>query len=117
MSDPVQIIRVAEPAPTRVVRPPAPTDAEITIPLRITLGQLADVDDDNPPPPADEPLALQLDGQAGVYRLVESPAAVTPDEVTDEVAVAVTAHVLDPEPHPAYDDGPSLVVLFENGLV
>lgn len=26
-------------------------------------------------------------------------------------------HVADPEPHPAYDDLPSLVILFENGLI
>jgi len=30
---------------------------------------------------------------------------------------SVTVHVLDPDPHPAYDDGPSLVLLFENGLI
>lgn len=30
---------------------------------------------------------------------------------------AIEAHVVDPTPHPIYDDIPSLNVLFENGLV
>jgi hypothetical protein len=30
---------------------------------------------------------------------------------------AVTEHVTDYEPHPAYDDLPSLRLLFENGLI
>ena len=31
--------------------------------------------------------------------------------------VALAAHVLDTAPHPAYDDLPSLALIFENGLV
>lgn len=30
---------------------------------------------------------------------------------------AMTAHIIDPTPHPAYDDLPSLRLLFENGLI
>lgn len=41
-----------------------------------------------------------------------SGASVTPEYVDD----AIIAHALDPEPHTAYDDGPSLVLLFENGM-
>lgn len=26
-------------------------------------------------------------------------------------------HILDPEPHPAYDDIPSFALIFENGLI
>jgi len=33
------------------------------------------------------------------------------------VAEMIQEHVVDPEPHPAYDDIPSLVLLFENRLV
>lgn len=32
-------------------------------------------------------------------------------------ASAIATHVIDPEPHPAYDDIPSLTLLFENGIV
>jgi hypothetical protein len=39
------------------------------------------------------------------------------DVFRELVDTAVTVHVLDPEPHPAYDDGPSLTILFENGLI
>lgn len=31
--------------------------------------------------------------------------------------VLVSNHVVDPDPHPAYDDMPTLTLLFENGLV
>jgi hypothetical protein len=30
---------------------------------------------------------------------------------------AVLDHIADPEPHPSYDDLPSLTLLFENGLI
>lgn len=32
-------------------------------------------------------------------------------------AAAVAAHEADETPHPAYDDLPSLTILFENGLI
>lgn len=37
--------------------------------------------------------------------------------VEELIEVAVTDHVADTTPHPAYDDLPSLRLLFENGLV
>lgn len=37
----------------------------------------------------------------------------TVQEMIDET---VEVHVNEPEPHPAYDDLPSLVLLFENGI-
>lgn len=30
------------------------------------------------------------------------------------ISAAIDVHVNDPEPHPAYDDGPSFVLLYEN---
>lgn len=30
---------------------------------------------------------------------------------------AIEAHIQDPTPHPAYDDLPSITLLFENGLI
>lgn len=38
-------------------------------------------------------------------------------DVQQRVDDAMTVHVIDPEPHPAYDDMPSLTLLFENRLV
>lgn len=38
---------------------------------------------------------------------------VTPEYVADAIAF----HVADTTPHPVYDDGPSLVLIFENGLI
>lgn len=70
--DPVRIIRVAEPAPTGVVRPPAPAEAQVTVPLRLTLGQLADVETPEPAPPADQPLVMRRGGD-GIYRLEPAP--------------------------------------------
>jgi hypothetical protein len=50
-----------------------------------------------------------------------APGEVTTDELhtyADQAAEdAVQAHVEDEEPHPPYDDMPSLVLLFENRLV
>lgn len=34
-----------------------------------------------------------------------------------DIAVALQAHLDDPEPHSVYDDGPSLVLLYENKKV
>jgi hypothetical protein len=40
-----------------------------------------------------------------------------PERVVDAIEGAtVTPHENDPTPHPAYDDAPSFVTLFENGL-
>ncbi len=40
-----------------------------------------------------------------------------PEEIKRYVEEEVSAHVADPTPHPAYDDLPSLRLLFENGLI
>ena len=32
----------------------------------------------------------------------------------EEIAATVQVHIDDPSPHPAYDEGPSLVLLYEN---
>lgn len=40
---------------------------------------------------------------------VEGPPGIDADEL-------LLDHVVDPEPHPAYDDIPNLVIHFENGL-
>ena len=34
----------------------------------------------------------------------------------DDLDAVIYDHVADPEPHPAYDDIPSLTLLFENGI-
>lgn len=39
-------------------------------------------------------------------------------EIPDgEMPVDLPSHILDPTPHPAYDDGPSLTLLYENAKV
>lgn len=45
------------------------------------------------------------------------PGGIGTGEAQTLIDDSVTAHVLTPEPHPAYDDLPSLLLLFENGLV
>lgn len=37
------------------------------------------------------------------------------DALADDALLGM--HILDPTPHPPYDDQPSLTLLFENGLV
>ena len=39
------------------------------------------------------------------------------EAIQDLIDTTVTGHVQAPEPHPAYDDLPSLTLLFENGLI
>ena len=39
------------------------------------------------------------------------------EKVAAIVEPIMTAHINAPEPHPAYDDMPSLTLLFENGLI
>lgn len=66
----------------------------------------------------DTPFALQR-GDDGY--LHPDPEAIssrpTATEVTAEIGTEVAAHVLSPEPHPAYDDIPSLSLLFASRLV
>lgn len=40
-----------------------------------------------------------------------------PDAAQDLIDTAVAAHAQSSEPHPAYDNLPSLSLIFENGLV
>jgi hypothetical protein len=35
----------------------------------------------------------------------------------EEAPVDLSEHIADPEPHPVYDDGPSLLLLYENAKV
>jgi hypothetical protein len=44
----------------------------------------------------------------------QGPSGITPDGSSD---LAVAAHISDPEPHPVYDEGPSLLLLYENAKV
>ncbi len=58
------------------------------------------------PQPTMDAIAETLDvGQAVQDYLAEHPSA------------DLQAHIDSPTPHPAYDDVPDLVVLFENGLI
>lgn len=43
--------------------------------------------------------------------------AVGEPRVVELISDAVGGHIVDSEPHPAYDDMPSLVLIFENGLL
>ena len=67
------------------------------------------------PPAAPSVVVLPVTGPAGPQG--------TPGDANDLTVVetmiegAVQVHVVTPEPHPAYDDLPSLRLLFENGLV
>lgn len=40
-----------------------------------------------------------------------------PDDLEDEIRAIVLEHINALEPHPVYDDGPSLVLLYENAKV
>jgi hypothetical protein len=54
----------------------------------------------------------------GVHRWCDLPVAVDPYDTQSGVdSGALAAHIADPTPHPAYDDIPSVVVLYENGLI
>lgn len=81
MSEPARVVRVASAPGTGTARVPAPAKDPVTIPLRIRLGQLADVDDRDAP--ADAPLLWRRDPDTGVYRLEPPPPSVVPwgDEI------------------------------------
>lgn len=76
--------------------------------------QIADIND----APLDVPVAL-VRGADGLFRPV--PTAITDrptrTEVAEQISTEITAHAIDPEPHPAYDDIPSLSLLFASRLV
>lgn len=92
------------------------------------------------------PVSLPGDGTTVVFTSPDLPSIVMADPVPDTVSLvpvagpkgdkgdpgslddlavvqnmidaSVSSHINDPEPHPAYDvDMPSLVLLFENGLL
>jgi hypothetical protein len=42
---------------------------------------------------------------------------IDPEAIQELIDDTVAAHVADPTPHPAYDDLPSLTLIFNNGLV
>ena len=68
--------------------------------------------------PVNLPVALQR-GSDGRFRPDRPAIADRPDraEVAATVGTEVAAHAIDPAPHPAYDDMPSLSLLFLNRLV
>lgn len=45
------------------------------------------------------------------------PGEVTTDQMDEAIGTALQAHINDPLPHPAYDDIPSLTLIFENHLI
>lgn len=47
----------------------------------------------------------------------DASGAVGEPRVAELISDAVGGHIVDTEPHPAYDDMPSLVLIFENGLI
>ena len=75
-------------------------------------------------PPDCEFLVVTPGGVPGVPG-PEGPSSTTPgppgppgpEGPPGEGAVDIANHINDPTPHPAYDDIPSLVLLFENGLI
>lgn len=48
-----------------------------------------------------------------------SPPEQPPIVVTGDMAIdaVMSSHINDPTPHPAYDDGPSLILLYQNAKV
>lgn len=91
-------IKITVPAPQPVVVEPRPV-----APLVVT--QLPGVGARGPAGP---------EGPAGPAGL--DTAAVT--SLAQAIAAdAIAAHVVDAEPHPAYDDIPSLTLIFENHLI
>lgn len=83
---------------------------------RPALGDLTDVDG-TVEAPVDVPLAWRKD-QDGTFRPEPAPTGGgDPGDVQNLIDTALGGHVQDDEPHPAYDDLPSLRLLFENGLI
>lgn len=68
--------------------------------------------------PTNLPVALQR-GTDGRFRpdrpaIADRPTRV---EVTAEIGTSMAAHVLDPDPHPVYDDLPDLTLWYRNALL
>lgn len=66
-------------------------------------------------PNPDRVLVVPVSGPRGLPGLDGAAANITTILALADQQIAL--HVADPEPHPAYDDIPSLVLLFENRLV
>lgn len=64
-------------------------------------------------PPSSSSVVVPVQGPPGPT----GPTGGDPAVVQGMIDTAVQTHVVAPEPHPAYDDIPSLVLLFENRLV
>lgn len=68
--------------------------------------------------PLETPVALRR-GADGLFR--PDPGAIadrpTRTEVEATVGVAIAAHVIDPDPHPVYDNIPDLTLWFDNALI
>lgn len=77
------------------------------------------------PAPAAQPIVIQTIEQApaAVLQVVEPgargprglPGPMGPPDTLAEEEIA--EHLADPTPHPAYDDQPDLVLIFENHLI
>jgi hypothetical protein len=55
-----------------------------------------------------------VDGEGGT--LIEADDLNRIEQGIEAVSDQFTTHVMDPTPHPAYDDIPDLVLLLENGM-
>jgi hypothetical protein len=113
--EPGTTVEVEQPEiPSIVLPPPVSTGTAVSVAVpEVPLIEAS------PPLPSDTAVAVvPVPGPAG------QGAELTP-EALEEVVVrttvatgtALTEHIGDPTPHPAYDDLPSLRLLFENGLV
>lgn len=55
--------------------------------------------------------------QRPIFVTIDEDTFLPPERVVGAIeAATLTPHEEDPTPHPAYDDAPSFVTLFENGL-
>jgi hypothetical protein len=65
----------------------------------------------------DQPAKIKIgDGSTPWRELPYSPTTLdTPDE--GEIPVDLESHVNDPTPHPAYDNGPSFTIIYQNAKV
>jgi hypothetical protein len=94
---------------------PVPQAQVITLasPTAIPEGNVVGFDDDN-----DTPLVVAYTGKpaiSGAHVVEIADAGPGPGGGID--SADLTAHIVDSTPHPAYDDLPSLTLLFQNGLI
>jgi hypothetical protein len=109
--DEIVLINVPGPGDASTVEIVGSGDGVISVPTpvgdpalaaRVGALEVSDAEQD------DRLLALELSGGGG---------GIDPDAVQELIDDTVAVHVAAPEPHPAYDDIPSLTLLFQNGLV